>query len=443
MNDIITEKLESLFWDPRIEGLPLVLKLMIKSLRFVYAVLRDVIAGDITLRAMGLVYITILSIVPAIALIFSILKGFGFHRKLEPIIDNFLLPLGDKGTELTDQIMVFVENVQGNVLAGVGLIMLFVTTVSMAQKVEDSFNFVWRVDRSRSLAQRLSEYLSLILVVPVVMITAITLIAGVKSSTIVQEIAGLEPIGATLLFVGKMAPYLLVILGFTLVYWFLPNTRVKITAAFMGGLTGGMLWAATGVLFATFVATSARMLSIYATFAIAILALIWLYLCWLILLVGAIVSFYTQNPERLRLGYRHVSLGGRQRERIALSLMTMTARAFQEGTDQPTLGDVADTLQLPALLLTPVADRLVAAGLLARTDKDQLYPQRDPDGIQLKSVIDAVRDDQSTDIFPGGHWPQQVIDIVDRMESAMEESLSNRSLYALLHASAGERNTDD
>ncbi len=179
MSDAVTEKLESLFWDPRIEGLPLVLKLAIKALRFAYAVLRDIVAGNITLRAMGLVYITILSIVPAIAIVFSILKGFGFHRRLEPFLANFLLPLGEKGVELTTQVMSFVENVQGNVLAGLGLIMLFVTTVSMAQKVEDSFNFVWRVDRPRGLAQRLSEYLSLILIVPVVMITAVTLIAGI------------------------------------------------------------------------------------------------------------------------------------------------------------------------------------------------------------------------------------------------------------------------
>jgi len=432
MSEAITEKLEKLFWDPRVDKLPFALRLTVKSLRFIYAVLRDVVTGNITLRAMGLVYITILSIVPLIAIIFSILKGFGFHRKLEPVIDNFLLPLGDKGADLTDQIMLFVENVQGNVLAGFGLIMLFATTISMAQKVEDSMNFVWRVDRPRGLAQRLSEYLSLILIVPVVMITAAALIGAVESNALVQRIAAVQPFGATLLLVSKMAPYLLVVLAFTLLYWFLPNTRVKLFAAIMGGVTGGVLWATTGVLFATFVATSARTLSIYATFAIVILALIWLYLCWVILLVGALVSFYTQNPEHLRLGYRPASLSGRQAERIALSLMTMAAQAFRDSSDQPTISEAAQALNLPGFLLGPIAGRLVAAGLLARTAKDQLYPQRDPGGIQLKSVFDAIRAPQTTDVFPGGRWPKLVTDVSDRMDTAMDESLGGQSLYDLL-----------
>jgi membrane protein len=306
----------------------------------------------------------------------------------------------------------------------------------MAQKVEDSFNFVWRVDRPRGLAQRLTEYLSLILIVPIVMVTAAALIGAVESNALVQRIADIQPFGATLVLIGKMAPYLLVVLGFTLLYWFLPNTRVKLIAAIAGGLTGGILWATTGVLFATFVATSARTLSIYATFAIVILALIWLYLCWVILLVGALVSFYTQNPEHLRLGYRPASLSGRQREQIALSLMTMAAKAFRDGGDQPTLSEAADALHFPGFLLSPIANRLVAAGLLGRTARDQLYPQRDPGKIRLTAVIEAIRTPQTNDIFPGGHWPQLVTDVSERMDAAMDDALRGQSLYELLDSGA-------
>ena len=200
----------------------------------------------------------------------------------------------------------------------------------------------------------------------------------------------------------------------------------------MGGLTGGILWATTGVLFATFVATSARTLSIYATFAIVILALIWIYLCWLILLVGALVSFYAQNPERLRLGYRPISLGGRQREQIAMSIMTMSAEAFRNGAKPPTLSDVADALALPNMLISPIAWRLAAAGLLTRTTNNQLFPQRDPDGISVRTIIDAVREPQKTDVFPEGQWPPPVIEVNERLESAMDDALGENSLYDLL-----------
>ena len=108
----------------------------------------------------------------------------------------------------------------------------------MAQKVEDSLNFVWRIDYPRGIAQRISEYLTLILVGPVVMVTAMALIAKVKSNALIREVSDFEPVGETLLLMNQFTPYALVVLGFTLVYWFLPNTRVRFRAALAGGVGG-------------------------------------------------------------------------------------------------------------------------------------------------------------------------------------------------------------
>ena len=432
MSNTVTDKLEDLLWGPQVGSLSLLPRLGVKFVRFVYAVIRDMIAENLTLRAMGLVYITILSIVPVIAISFSILKGFGYHHKLEPLLNNFLLPMGDKGVELTNKLIEFVDNVQGNVLAGVGLVLLFVTTISMAQKVENSLNHIWRVDRPRNLARRWSEYLSVIMVGPVVMVTALALIATVKSNSVVQEISAFGPISKTLLSLSQLSPYLLMVMAFTFVYWFLPNTRVKLSAAFIGGLTGGVLWAGTGILFATFVANSTRTFSIYTTFAIVIIALIWLYLVWLILLVGSQVAFYIQNPEQLRLGYQRPNIGGRQREEIALSLMCKAAAAFRAGSGQPTLGEVADAIQLPNLLLVPIVERLAAAGLLARSTKDRLFPQHDPNQITVTEIIAAVRETQSSDIFPEGHWPSPVDNVSRRIDTAVQDALGDQSLYELL-----------
>jgi membrane protein len=434
-----TEKIESLFWSPGVFRLAWPLRTGVHVLRFIYAVLRDSVAGNLPLRAMGLVYITILSIVPVIAISFSVLKGFGFHRQLEPLLYNFLAPMGERGIELTNQVIAFVENIKGDVLAGVGLVLLFVTTVSMAQKVEDSFNYVWRVERNRSLAQRLSEYLSVILVGPVVMVTALTLIASVRSTALVRQLSDIEPIGSTFLLVGQLAPYALVALGFTFVYWFLPNTRVRLSAALVGGISGGFLWATAGVLFARFVEVSTRTVSIYTTFAIVIIALIWLYLCWLILLVGAQVAFYWQNPSHLRIGYRPISIGGRQREQIALSIMSEVASAFRDDSSQPALSDIAAELQLPGIALLPVVDRLEAAGLLTRTARDRLLPGRDPAQITLKQVLDAVREPQTIDIFPEGRWPGKVRELSRDLSTASGGVLAKRSLYDLTPVPDPER----
>jgi len=428
----LLQKLEKFLWDRRLDQMPFAIRLLIRIVRFVYAVLRDAIAGNLPMRAMGLVYVTILSIVPVIAISFSVLKGFGVHYQIEPLINNFLSPLGEKGEELTSQLIGFVDNVQGDVLAGVGLLLLFVTTISMAQKVEDSFNYVWRVERSRSMARRLTDYLSVVVVGPVVMVTALALIASVKSNAIVQEVADIEPVGSTLLVIGRLAPQMLLVLGFTFIYWFLPNTRVRFSAALVGGLTGGLLWATTSVLFTTFVANSVRTLNIYAGFAIVIVALIWLYICWLILLVGAQVAFYFQNPEHLRIGYRRITLGNRFREQIALSVMLEIAGRFRDGDPHPGIAEIAENLQLPGLLLSPVVNRLESAGLITRGEKDRLLPRRDPNQIQVTDVMAAIRDAQAMDIFPPGRWPASVNETTGRIDDAVDKTLKTQSLYDLL-----------
>ena len=397
-----------------------------------YAVLRDAVAGNLPMRAMGLVYVTILSIVPVIAISFSVLKGFGFHKRMEPLLYNFLAPLGERGVELTDQVIGFVENIQGDVLAGVGLALLFVTTISMAQKVEESFNFIWRVEQSRNLAQRISEFLSVILVGPVIMVTALGLMGMVSSNTLVQEIAGFQPVGASLLLIGKLAPYAMVVLGFSFAYWFLPNTRVKLTAALVGGLVGGVLWASGSALFTTFVASSARTLNIYATFAIVIIALIWLYFCWLILLVGAQVAFYYQHPEHLRLGYRQLYLGSRQREQIALSIMGIVARSFRDSRSHPRLENISREIGVSVVAMVPTLQRLENADLITRTEKNELMPNRDPREIKLVDVIAAVREPQAADVFPEGRWPGSVRQLTQQMNEALLQAFGDKNVYDLV-----------
>ena len=301
----LLRKIEAFLWDARVGEMPAPLRLGIKTIRFLYAILRDVLTTTLTLRAMGLVYITIMSIVPMLALAFSALKGFGIHRsRIEPALLNVLEPLGERGEELTAQLIGFVDNVQGGLLAGAGLILLIYTTVSMIKKVEDSLNYIWRVDSARGLVARFGEYLSIVLVGPLLMVTALGLIATASSNTLVDQILEIEPFGATAVMLGKLTPYLLVSLVFALAYWFIPNTRVRPLSALAGGLTGGVLWATSGVLFATFVADSTRNVDIYASFAVIIIALMWLYISWLILLIGAQASFYFQHPEYSRVGYR-------------------------------------------------------------------------------------------------------------------------------------------
>lgn len=441
--DELLQKFEALLWHPKLRELQQPLAALLQVVRFVYAIVRDVLTTTLTLRAMGLVYITILSIVPMLALSFSALKGFGIHRsRVEPALLNVLEPLGEKGVELTNQLIGFVDNVQGGLLAGVGLLLLIYTTVSMIKKIEDSLNFVWRVDSARSFVQRFGEYLSVVVVGPILMVTAIGLIATVGSNALVDRLLSIELLGATAVLVGKMMPYILVSLMFGLLYWFIPNTRVKLAAAAIGGITGGVLWAFSGVLFATFVVSSARNVTIYASFAIVIIALMWLYISWLILLIGAQASFYYQHPEYLRVGYRQLNVGNQMREQSALSLMLMVADAFRDSGKTCTTNQVGAQLNVPGILLGPITKRLGAAGLLEFGNRDQLIPGRDPGSITLGDVIAAVRSGHDQDVFRHGNWPTKVDKVFNEINTLTSGPLSETTLYTLLDQEPAGLNTD-
>ena len=432
MDDLL-QKLEALLWIPKLNQLPAPLLLAVRVIRFFYAIIRDVLTTTLTLRAMGLVYITILSIVPMLALTFSALKGFGIHQsRVKPALLNVFEPLGEKGVELTEQLIGIVDNVQGGLLAGAGLILLIYTTVSMIKKIEDSLNYIWRVDGARSFIQRFGEYLSIVLVGPLVMVTAIGLIATIGSNALVDKALSISFLGATAVLIGKMMPYILVSLMFSMMFWFIPNTRVKFSAALVGGIVGGSLWAFSGVLFATFVVDSTRNASIYASFAIIIIALMWLYISWLILLVGAQASFYFQNPEYLRVGYRQLNVGNQMREQSALSLMLLVAHAFRHSELAYTGNQIGAQLKVPGILLGPVTHRLLRNGLLETGRNGQLIPGRDPSTIMLGEVLAAVRDAQGADIYKGGNWPEKVNKVFTEIQKLTSGPLDSTSLYDLL-----------
>nr|WP_238942281.1 YihY/virulence factor BrkB family protein [Marinobacter sediminum] len=356
---------------------------------------RDVISGQLTLHAMSLVYTTLLSIVPLLALSFSVLKALGVHQRMEPFLYQFFQPLGPQGIELAEKILGFVDNMKVGVLGSVGLALLVYTVVSLLQKIERSFNMIWRVPDMRSMAQRFSNYLSVIMVGPVLMVSAIGVSATIFSSTFVQTLMEIEPFGSLILIASRFMPFFLVVGAFTFVYIFMPNTRVKLRYAFIGGLVAGVSWQAAGMLFASFVAGSAKYAAIYSSFAIGIILLIWTYLSWMILLLGASLAFYLQNPSSVAKR-RQVQLAPELQEKVALALMWMVAKPFTEGEPAPQQEVLEHRLSVPGEVTRGVSDKLIRAGLLSLAGRqgDQLVPGRSLDGISIADVLRVVRRDE-------------------------------------------------
>lgn len=435
------KRIETLVFEPQQQRLGRPLALALAGLRYPYALARDLVVGDLNMRAMSLVYTSLLSIVPLIAFCFSVLKGLGFHRDFEPLVYEFFRPLGDRATELTDRVLRFVDNVQGGVLGSIGLAFLVWTVISVIQKVEDALNHIWHVERARSLGRRFSEYLSVMVVGPIVMVVAFGLIASLSTHWTVRWLEAHEPFGTLLLMAGKLGPLVVVSAWLAFLYAFIPNTRVRGSVAILAGVVAGSAWVASGFAFTQLVGYSTRMMAIYASFAILLLALMWVWLNWLILLLGAQLAFYLQNPHYLRTGPRDVQPTARLTERLALSVMYLIGRSFETGDRRWTVSELSASLDVPSGALGPVIDALERAGLLAATDAEAFVPGRDPAQITLDVVLNAVREGRAgrASMIRRARTVPAAEEACDLVDQAIRERLGRQTLKDFVGAPrAGE-----
>ena len=416
--------------------MPILKKYGIGLFRVSYVLVQELSSGMLNLRAMSLVYTTLLSLVPLIAVSFSVLKGFGVHNQVEPLLQNFVAPLGPNGAEIIEKVLMFVENMQVGVLGALGLALLLYTVISLIQKIESAFNYVWHTDGKRSLVRRFSDYLSVLMIGPVLVFSAIGITASIMNHSIVQGVIAIEPFGSLIVFVSKMLPYVFVIVAFTFVYMFVPNTRVQFKSALVGALVGGILWQTSGVAFATFVAGSTKYAAIYSGFAILILFMIWLYLSWLILLFGAHVAYLHQHPEQIRANRKRTVLSAHHREYLALTIMSLIAARYYHDEDRWTSDTLAEHLALPSDSLFELLDLLIHSGLLVETnDTPPAYmPAHDPASISLDQILtimhrageaDYVLQEQTLE-----HEP--VKRLLENMEGSFKQSLAGRSLKDLV-----------
>jgi membrane protein len=401
-------------------------------LRYTVALLRDTFQGQLTMRSMSLVYTTLLSVVPLIAFSFSVLKGFGLHEQLQPEIYKLLEPLGEQGVEITDKFMSFVENVRGGVLGSISLAIVIYTAIAMVQKVEESFNYVWYVGRRRSFARRFTEYTVVMLIGPVVIAIALGMIASLRSNTIVQYFLQQEFLGPVFVATSKLTPYLLVTGVFTFVYMYMPNTRVRFGSALVGGIAGGSIWATLSAFFATFVAYATARQAIYASFAVPLTALIWLYLNWLVLLIGAQLAFYHQNPAYLRIGRREPRLSNAMRERLALNVMYLVGRAFRKGGSAVTMQSLAETLRIPSITLTPIIAGLETDALLTSSENEELLPGREMSRIRLEEILAVVRERGETGSYRDPKWTPEITELGKQLDAAVDAAVGDKSLATLL-----------
>jgi len=394
----INDFLNTDIWRIRLSDYPRPKSFMLRQLRIVALTLRGYHEDSCRFRASALTFYSLLSIVPVMAMLFGIAKGFGLEKRVQAeILERF------KGQEeVAQRIVAFanslLENARGGLIAGVGVMILFWSVMKVLGNIEHSFNEIWGVTKPRSLGRKFSDYLSLILVCPVLMAVAgsTTVIVSSQVRLLLEKIAFLNSLGPVLLLPLKLLPYCTLWAAFTFIFIFMPNTKVKLKSGVIAGVVSGTLFQLVQWAYINLQIGAAKYSAVYGSFAALPLFLIWLQMSWLILLLGAEIAFAVQNvhtyefePDCLSISHSHKML-------LSLLIARSIVQRFCEGKPAWDAPQISQVLEIPIRLVRQVLQELVESNILSEIrkpeeDKEVLYqPARDVETLTVKAVIDAL-----------------------------------------------------
>lgn len=420
-------------------------RVVVKLLRIFQAVIRDLSDGLPTLRAMSLVYTTLLSIIPVLAVAFSVLKSFGMHNQIEPLLIKALSPLGNQGINIAKQIIEFVDNIDVGLLGVMGIIFLFYTVITLINKIERAFNYTWHITEYRGLTQRVSDYLSVIMIGPILIFTALAITAAITSSTLVSKLSTIGLFAFIFETTGSLLPYFLVIAAFTVIYLLIPNTKVKLSSAVIGAFIAGVLWETTGWLFASFVANSSNYTVVYSSFAILVIFMVWLYLSWLILLIGAAIAYYHQHPDKIITGQSLATLSNRMKEKIALLAMYHIGKNFHENKPAWSASDLSDVINISSESLSEVLHTLECDKLITRhQDRDISYlPGQSLENIFVTRILESIRGHDETRLsnVDSIHSVESIDTLTSNIEHSVTKVINSISLRELVMKNSNHEDT--
>jgi membrane protein len=423
-------------WQAAPADRPLVLTFFLKTLRVLLSSLRGFTESRCTLHASALTFYSLLSIVPVLAMGFGIAKGFGFERRLErELLHNFA------GQEQVLSRMIgfarnLLENTQGGMIAGIGIVILFWTVMKLMGSIEASFNDIWRVKRERRWVRKISDYLTLMLISPVLVLlsSSVTLFITAEVTEITEKVRLLGYLSPMISFFLQLLPYGLIWMLFILLYLIMPNTRVNLLSGIIAGVIAGTAYNVVQWGYIFFQVGIARYNAIYGSFAALPLFLFWLQVSWLIVLFGAVLAHAHQHIETLVYDPEQVEISHRQVQLLSLQVAHLVVGRFQRGEEALTAAQAAERLHLPVGLTRRLMKTLQAARIFSsirgsEAQEPAYQPASAIERLSVKTVLDAV--DSHGDVNPppaGTDVVRALAASLDAFSKTIEASPQNRLL---------------
>jgi membrane protein len=429
----IAQFVQTDIWRMRARDLPRSKAIWVKLLRIIILAVRGFEKDHCMFRASALTFYSLLSIVPVLAMAFGLAKGFGFEKTLERQLferfqgqEEILL----KATSFAHSLL---ENTKGGLIAGIGILLLFWTIIRVLGNIEDSFNHIWGIQKPRGFARKISDYLSAMLVCPVLFIvsSAVTVVIGSQVKTVVERIELLGAVSGLIFFSLKFLPYAVMWILFTFIYMFMPNKRIKVGSGLFAGIVAGTLFQLFQLVYVTFQVGVAKYNAIYGSFAALPLFLVWLQVSWMIVLLGAELSCAHQNVENHEFEPDCAAMSHSQKRLLTLQVVHLLVKEFVGGHKPITADDIADTLQLPACLVQEILENLIASKVVSEIcrghgKQPSFQPAHAIDVLTVKYVIDRI-EKHGSDRIPRveSEAHQKIVGCLKAFDDAIDKSPAN------------------
>ncbi|MBI1221182.1 MAG: YihY family inner membrane protein [Bacteroidetes bacterium] len=340
---------------------------LVKLIRIIILAVEDFGEKKLILQASALTFYTLLSVVPVVAMVFGIAKGFGLEERLrEQLYYSF-----SEEPQLLEQLLSFVNrllaNTQGGLVAGLGFIILIWSVLQVLSSIEMSFNSIWQITVNRSWVRKFTDYFSILLLAPVFFIAAgsATLFISAFITDFAQRWISLGFLRDIIIFSINLIPYVLNALLFMLVYMIIPNTRVRLKPAIVAGIVAGFSFQLFQWGYIEFQVGVSRYNAIYGSFAFFPLFITFLQVAWIIVLIGAEVSYSLQNIEMHVDERQHFIPSNKQKLVLALTIMALSAKRFEDGGPSYSAQEWSQELDLPFKVIKEFCNELCKAGLLS------------------------------------------------------------------------------
>ena len=336
--------------------------------RMLYMVATGFLADHCIIRASALTFTTILSIVPLLAVAFSISKGFGLQNA--DFFRDFLMGVSAGRAEVVDKILQYIGNTNVKTLGWMGVGALLITVFTTVGNVERAFNTIWAVKKDRTSWRKFTDFFSIIVICPLVVLVAASFTVAVQKTDVVHAFIANPAYDWLEKLLLKGVSLALVWLGFTFAYAFIPNTRVKLKAAALGGVVAGTMWQIAQWAYINWQIGFTKYNAIYGSFAQLPLFLMWLYISWVLVLLGAEISFAAQRLNAFVRRGLSEGLSPLARQKAAVLALAHLAKRFQAGLAPQTLPETAQELRLPEDVLGGVLGILAEAGMAVKIGEE-------------------------------------------------------------------------